>query len=65
LDIYKFFITEHAEPEAVDFPAIIVERGIAPKIVFLFQEGGLYEGFYCQRQVLELSLRNPCESGDG
>lgn len=29
LDIYKFFITKHAEPEAVDFPATIVERAVA------------------------------------
>ncbi len=29
LDIYKFFITKHAEHEAVDFPATIVERAIA------------------------------------
>ena len=29
LDIYKFFITKHAEPEAIDFPATIVERAIA------------------------------------
>ena len=29
LDICKFFITKHAEPEAVDFPATIVERAIA------------------------------------
>ena len=29
LDIYKFFLTKHAEHEAVDFPATIVERAIA------------------------------------
>jgi glucokinase len=29
LDIYEFFVTKHAEPEAVDFPATMVERAIA------------------------------------
>jgi glucokinase len=28
LDIYKFFITKHAELEAVDVPATIVDIGI-------------------------------------
>jgi glucokinase len=29
LNIYKFFITKHAELEALDFPATIVDRSIA------------------------------------
>jgi glucokinase len=31
LDIHKFFITKHAESEAVDFPTTIIERAIAKK----------------------------------
>ena len=105
LNIYKFFITKHVEPEAVDFPATILERaiaktcpvceetvelfvslygalagnlalqylskggvylggGIAPKIVPLLQEGGFMQAFLAKGRF-EVSLRNPCESGDG
>ena len=38
--------------------------GIAPKVVPLLQEGGFMQAFLA-KVGSEVSLRNPCESGDG
>ena len=39
--------------------------GIAPKIVPLLQEGGFMQVFLAKGRFGEVSLINPCESGDG